>query len=40
MLINEIEKYVRETDLTDNIHWLKVSHVGELLLFWLFNFST
>ncbi|CAF0748890.1 unnamed protein product [Adineta ricciae] len=28
MLIDEIEKYARETDRTDNVHWLKISHIG------------
>ncbi|CAF4351765.1 unnamed protein product, partial [Rotaria sp. Silwood2] len=28
MIVDEIDKYVREADLTDNVHWLKISHVG------------
>jgi len=28
ILVDEIEKYVRETDHTDDVHWLKVSHLG------------
>ncbi|UJR22237.1 hypothetical protein I4U23_025298 [Adineta vaga] len=28
MIIDEIEKYVRETDRSDNVHWLKISHIG------------
>jgi hypothetical protein len=30
MLVDEIEKYVRETNRTDDIHWLKISHIGKL----------
>jgi hypothetical protein len=37
MLIDEIEKYARETDRTDNIHWLKISHIGRLLSNFLTN---
>jgi hypothetical protein len=29
MLIDEIEKYVRETNRTDDVHWLKISHIGK-----------
>ncbi|CAF3332130.1 unnamed protein product [Rotaria socialis] len=28
MIVDEIEKYVREADLSDKVHWLKVSHLG------------
>jgi len=28
MLVDEIEKYLREIDRTDDVHWLKISHVG------------
>lgn len=29
MLVDEIEKYVRETNRTDDVHWLKISHIGK-----------
>jgi hypothetical protein len=32
MLIDEIEKYTREINRTDDIHHLKVSHIGKLIL--------
>ncbi|CAF3747164.1 unnamed protein product [Adineta steineri] len=28
MLVDEIEKYIRGKDLSDNVHWLKISHIG------------
>lgn len=28
MLIDEIEKYTRESNRTDDVHCLKISHIG------------
>jgi hypothetical protein len=33
MLVDEIEKYVRETNCSDDVHWLKISHIGKLSSF-------
>jgi hypothetical protein len=29
MLVDEIEKYVREINRTDDVHCLKISHIGK-----------
>jgi hypothetical protein len=31
MIIDEIEKYARETNRSDNVHSLKISHIGMIL---------
>ncbi len=30
MIVDEIEKYVRETNRTDDVHCLKISRIGKL----------
>ena len=31
MIVDEIEKYTRETNRADDVHYLKISHIGKLI---------
>jgi (2Fe-2S) ferredoxin len=39
MIVDEIEKYVREINRTDDVHLLKISHIGKLMSLHGFYFS-
>jgi hypothetical protein len=31
ILVNELEKHIRETNRSDNVHCLRISHIGKLI---------